>query len=177
MDPATIIGLLSGTALIISAIVLGGSAMIFFNVPGMLIVVGGTLAATFIKFTMSDVINSIKVVMKAFLVKSQPSEDVIREMVGVVHPCKIYGAMAVGRPILMLGPRPCHVSDILDAHDVGWQIEHGDVDGAVACIGRILETEAETLLRKGRLAQRAVAESYGRAALCRAFCDVLERGS
>ena len=30
------------------------------------------------------------------------------EMVGIVHPCKVYGAMAVGRPLLLVGPRPCH---------------------------------------------------------------------
>jgi hypothetical protein len=34
MDIATVIGLLDGTALIVSAIFLGGSALIFFNIPG-----------------------------------------------------------------------------------------------------------------------------------------------
>ena len=34
--------------------------------------------------------------------------------VGIVHPCKIYGAMQVGRPILAVGPRPSHISDLLD---------------------------------------------------------------
>jgi len=97
------------------------------------------------------------------------------EMVGVVHPCKIYGAMAVGRPILMVGPRRCHVSDILDDYDVGWQIEHGDVDGAVACLERILATDVTVLQEKGRRAQQAVAEKFGREKLCGSFCDVLER--
>ena len=30
------------------------------------------------------------------------------EMVGIVHPCKVYGAMAVARPVLVLGPAECH---------------------------------------------------------------------
>jgi glycosyltransferase involved in cell wall biosynthesis len=29
-----------------------------------------------------------------------------QEMVGIIHPCKIYGAMAAARPILFLGPKP-----------------------------------------------------------------------
>lgn len=96
-------------------------------------------------------------------------------MVGVVHPCKIYGAMAVGRPILMLGPRPCHVSDILDEYRVGWQVAHGDVDGAVARLREIVATGPAELADKGCRSQRAVAERFGKRRLCGAFCDVLER--
>ena len=35
------------------------------------------------------------------------------ESVGTIHPCKIYGAMAVARPIILLAPDPCHVSDLV----------------------------------------------------------------
>src|SRR5262245_48931029 len=56
------------------------------------------------------------------------------DVVGVVHPCKVYGAMAVARPILLLGPQPCHVSDLVDTHRLGWHIAHGDVEGAVRSI-------------------------------------------
>ena len=34
--------------------------------------------------------------------------------VGTIHPCKIYNALAVGAPILYLGPKDSHVSDILN---------------------------------------------------------------
>ena len=51
MDIATIIGLLGGTGLVLSAIIIGGSALMFVNIPGLLIVVGGTLATNFIKFS------------------------------------------------------------------------------------------------------------------------------
>ena len=68
MDIATIIGLVGGTTLVCLAIVTGGSVVIFLNIPGILIVVGGTIATCFIKFTMVDVINSVRVAMKAFIV-------------------------------------------------------------------------------------------------------------
>ena len=78
MDIATIIGLVGGSALVLSAIIIGGSALIFINIPGVLIVIGGTLATCFIKFSMGDVINTIKVVMKAFLVKMEPPDEIGR---------------------------------------------------------------------------------------------------
>ena len=81
MDLATILGLVSGATLILVSILIGGSALIFINIPGLLIVVGGTLATTFIKFTMADVIGSISVAMKAFLVKMEAPENIISEMV------------------------------------------------------------------------------------------------
>jgi chemotaxis protein MotA len=95
MDLATIIGLISGTILILISILIGGSALVFVNTPGLLIVVGGTLAATFIKFTMTDVIGSIKVAMKAFLVKKEDPENIIDEMVEYTRIAKKEGLIAL----------------------------------------------------------------------------------
>lgn len=55
MDFASTIGFLSGLALIISAILLGGNADLFVNLPGMMIVIGGTMAATLLTVRYSDV--------------------------------------------------------------------------------------------------------------------------
>ena len=46
MDLTSLIGIASGLALIVSAIVLGGEVHNFYSVPGMMIVFGGTMAAT-----------------------------------------------------------------------------------------------------------------------------------
>ncbi len=95
MDIATIIGLVGGTLLILLAIVTGGNILIFINVGGLLIVVGGTIATTFIKFSMSEVINSLKVVMKAFTVKLGPPEEKIKEMVELSRLVKKEGILAL----------------------------------------------------------------------------------
>ena len=95
MDLATIIGLISGAGLIISAIVMGGSAGIFVNIPGILIVIGGTFATAFIKFTLQDVFNSIKVAMKAFLVKVDPPEEIITTMIGYAKMAKKEGLISL----------------------------------------------------------------------------------
>ncbi|MEJ2639203.1 MAG: MotA/TolQ/ExbB proton channel family protein [Desulfosarcinaceae bacterium] len=95
MDLATVIGLVSGSILLLVSILMGGSAGLFFNVPGVLIVGGGTIAATFIKFKMSDVIGSINVAMKAFLQKMENPEDIISEMVNFTRIAKKEGLIAL----------------------------------------------------------------------------------
>jgi hypothetical protein len=35
-------------------------------------------------------------------------------MLGLVHPCKIYNIFAVGAPVVYVGPRPSHVTEILE---------------------------------------------------------------
>jgi colanic acid biosynthesis glycosyl transferase WcaI len=93
-------------------------------------------------------------------------------MVGIVHPCKIYGAMAVGRPILYLGPNPSHVSDLLDEHDIGVSITHGDVEGAVAAIRRL---RALTPEKREEMGQKIMSERLSQKILCTRFCDFLEQ--
>ncbi|MBG79540.1 MAG: hypothetical protein CMJ39_02375 [Phycisphaerae bacterium] len=95
-------------------------------------------------------------------------------MVGVIHPCKIYGAMAVGRPILLLGPDPCHVSDLVHDNNVGWHISHGDVDRAIEVIREIADTPEDTIQEMGDRAQQVVREKLSKERLCGMFCDVLE---
>lgn len=95
MDIATIIGLVSGASLVLTAILIGGSALVFINLPGLLIVVGGTIATSFMKFTMGDVINSIKVALKAFMSKVEPPETIIEEMVSFNRIAKKEGLIAL----------------------------------------------------------------------------------
>jgi len=95
MDIATIIGLVGGTILVIVSIQIGGTFSVFINIPGLLIVVGGTIATSFIKFTMEDIINSISVAMKAFTVKIDPPEEIMEKMVSVAKVAKERGLMAL----------------------------------------------------------------------------------
>ena len=100
-----------------------------------------------------------------------------QEMVGIVHPCKVYGAMAAARPVLYLGPRRSHVGALLERFDVGWQVEHGDVDGAVTVLREIAGAPAEALAVLGARARAAVTAELSQSRLLAAFCDVLERGA
>lgn len=96
------------------------------------------------------------------------------DMVGVVHPCKIYGAMAVGRPILLLGPDPCHVSDLVHENNIGWHIGIGDFEKAKQVIREIADTPRSELDAMGERSLQAVRDQLSKDRLCGMFCDVLE---
>ncbi len=97
------------------------------------------------------------------------------DMVGIIHPCKIYGAMAVGRPILFFGPRPSHVADILDEHPIGWHVAHGDVEAAVRAIETVRNCSREELAIMGTRASTVLGENFAQALLCNRMCDALEK--
>ncbi|WP_018869315.1 MULTISPECIES: motility protein A [unclassified Thioalkalivibrio] len=64
MDKATLFGVVLGLAVIFGAIVLSGQAADFWHLPAVLIVFGGTMAATFIKFPFRHVMSSFRVAVK-----------------------------------------------------------------------------------------------------------------
>jgi colanic acid biosynthesis glycosyl transferase WcaI len=95
-------------------------------------------------------------------------------MVGIVHPSKIYSAMAVGRAILALGPRGSHIADLVHEHRIGWHVEHGAVGAAVAALQAIASVETSFLAQLGERARRAIAQHYDQAQLIARFCGILE---
>lgn len=56
MDKATLLGLSAGIAIILAAIASASEMTTFFNLPGLMIVIGGTIAALFIKFPLAQVL-------------------------------------------------------------------------------------------------------------------------
>jgi glycosyltransferase involved in cell wall biosynthesis len=94
-------------------------------------------------------------------------------MVGIVHPCKVYGAMAVGRPLLVLGPEKSHLGEIVHQHHVGFQLEHGDVRGAVTALRRLLGMPRTALEAMGQRAQHAASTYYNSERRRAEFCDLL----
>ncbi len=95
------------------------------------------------------------------------------QMVGCVHPCKVYGALAAGRPILYLGPAESHVGEIVSA-GAGRRIAHGDVAGAVATLRDLAALPADELAQIGTANRRRVAEDFNSQALLAEFCAFVE---
>jgi colanic acid biosynthesis glycosyl transferase WcaI len=96
------------------------------------------------------------------------------DMVGIIHPCKIYGAMAIGRPILYFGPQPSHVSDILEQHAIGWHVPHGDVPAAIRAIETARATSREELTTIGKRASSVIQENNSQSVLSSRLCEALE---
>lgn len=97
------------------------------------------------------------------------------EMVGCVHPCKIYGAMAMAKPILYLGPPGSHIADLLQEHQIGWHVNHGQVEAMVETILSIAVTPNLELKRMGGRAQQVVRTTLSKSKLCDQFCDIIEQ--
>ena len=73
MDIATLLGLVIGVSVVTLAIMTGSELSIFLNLPGFLIVVGGTFAATLIKFPIAGVFVAFFVGIKAAFVNEKAS--------------------------------------------------------------------------------------------------------
>jgi colanic acid biosynthesis glycosyl transferase WcaI len=97
-------------------------------------------------------------------------------VVGIVHPCKVYGAMAVERPILLVGPEQSHVADILARERIGWRVAHGDVDGLVGLLRSLAEKDAGQLAEMGRRARMVLHRGLSKDQLCGRLCDILDQG-
>ncbi len=63
------------------------------------------------------------------------------KFVGIVHPCKVYNILAIGAPVLYLGPEPSHVTDIASQHGQFYLALHGDVAAAVQAIREAMQDE------------------------------------
>jgi len=95
MDIATLIGVLFGSGLVLGSIMMGGEATLFVNVPGLLIVLGGSFSALFVKFPMKTVLLTFKVTGKAFLEKTQDLEALIDEIAEVATINRRDGTLAL----------------------------------------------------------------------------------
>ncbi len=95
MDIVTLLGLTVGFALIIGAIVIGGAVDVFLNVPGMMIVIGGTLAAIMVAFPFEEVIQAFKAAFKMFVQRKTKVRDVVNIMVKVAEISRREGLIAL----------------------------------------------------------------------------------
>jgi len=95
VDLATVIGMLAGFGLVTVAIVSGGGAEMFFNVPSMLIVVGGMISATLIHFSMGKVLRIFSVVKQALFDQLQPEQQVVQQLVDYAAISRRDGALAL----------------------------------------------------------------------------------
>lgn len=85
MDIASLIGVISGVVLIISAILIGGSVHNFFNLPGFMVVFGGTIAATFLTFQLRDVLSAFKAAFFVFSEKKRDPNDMVSTMISLCY--------------------------------------------------------------------------------------------
>lgn len=117
MDIATLVGLLGGFGIIIGAIASGGDMMLFFNVPSLLIVIGGTFMTTLMQVSLGDFLGSFGIALKAFFYKTDDPKKLIEEAVQLADLARKNGLLAlegqeIGNDFLKQGVNLC-----VDGHD------------------------------------------------------------
>jgi chemotaxis protein MotA len=111
------VGLLGGFGIIIGAIATGGDMMLFFNVPSLLIVIGGTFMTTLMQVSLGDFLGSFGIAMKAFFYKTDDPKKLIEEAVQLADVARKNGLLAlegqeIGNDFLKQGVNLC-----VDGHD------------------------------------------------------------
>ncbi len=96
MDFASFIGILSGVGLIVSAIILGGDVHNFINIPGLMIVFGGTTATTLLTFQFEDVINAFRAAYFVFTQEKEDPNHMVATMIRLCHISRKSGILELG---------------------------------------------------------------------------------
>jgi len=95
MDLATMVGLMGAFAVVVGAMMLGGSAGMFVNIPSLLIVFVGTLFVVLMKFSLSQFVGALKVAVKAFSFKLAKPENIIEEVVELADAARKGGLLSL----------------------------------------------------------------------------------
>jgi chemotaxis protein MotA len=142
MDFATILGIISGFTLILIATMSGGTGKIFMDMNSMLVVVGGTIAATFINYPMKEVISVLGIVKNAFRNSPESLHELSGEIVNLSKISRKEGILALEKHI------PKNGDSFLRS---GIQLA---VDGTEPeIIERILESEIDSQTERHELGQ------------------------
>jgi chemotaxis protein MotA len=95
MDFASVVGLVVGLGMVLYGILLGGSIFLFFDLPSVLIVFGGTTGATLLHYPLSEVIGVFRVAAKAFLHREQSPVEIIQTLVSFAEVARREGILAL----------------------------------------------------------------------------------
>ncbi|MBG0777519.1 MAG: MotA/TolQ/ExbB proton channel family protein [Desulfovibrionaceae bacterium] len=95
MDIATLLGIVIGFSLVLGAIFMGGAVSIFFNVPSIMIVVGGTFAAICVTFPLEEVLLAFAGGMQVFASKRVKVQEVVNTMVRIAEISRREGLIAL----------------------------------------------------------------------------------
>jgi colanic acid biosynthesis glycosyl transferase WcaI len=96
------------------------------------------------------------------------------EAVGVISPSKLHANLAMGLPILYVGPPGSNVDLAIDEFGVGASLRSGDVEGIVGFVERLANEPAFARELRGR-ARRAFEHAYSDAVTLPAFDRALDQ--
>ncbi|MDE1461817.1 flagellar motor protein PomA [Spartinivicinus poritis] len=160
MDLATLVGLLGAFGIVLAAMVLGGSVLVFVNVPSLLIVIVGSIFAVLMKFTLKQFLSAFGVLGKSFKFNSVDLNVLMEQIIDLAETARKGGLLALedkqveheflqkGIQMLVDGHDPEVVKAVLSKdmrlaiarHELGSKIftALGDVGPAMGMIGTLV---------------------------------------
>lgn len=137
MDIATPAGLLIGFILLIISVILGGGVSgiaAFINIPSIMIVVGGTVAATLVRYPLARVTGLIGLIMKTIFVKLTPPQSEMQRLVE-------FAKLARREGLLALESKVVDIKDAFLSKSIQLLVDGTDADG----LRGILEKEIDNV--------------------------------
>jgi chemotaxis protein MotA len=136
MDRGTLIGLLLGLALLVLAIGLGPNPRFFIHPESMIVVFGGVIASTLIRFPLGAVRGAFDVASRAFFTHPASHQELVNELVGLSQRARREGILGLERhmpanPFMQAGIRMVvdrverdHINDVLSQEIFATQERH-----------------------------------------------------
>ncbi len=97
MDLASLIGILLGLGLILTAIIGGGSSYLFVSLHATMIVLGGTLSASLFTFQLRDVMTAFRAAFLVFSSKKEDPNDMVSTMIELCTLSRRQGLVALSK--------------------------------------------------------------------------------
>ncbi len=151
MNLSTIIGIVLGIVLVVGAIFLGGNAIIFLSVQSIMIVLGGTLAGTFVSFSLSDLKKIPSLLKIAFTDNDIDSDNIIEILVNLAKKARREGLLTLeqdiqeiddpylekGIQLVVDGTEPELVKDIMETKLAYMEARHSLGKGIFSKMGQL----------------------------------------
>ena len=95
MDLATIGGISVGMGFIFWGISIDGSLLTFYDLPSVIIVLGGTIASTLVAYPLKKVTEALKIVKKAFSSREPNQGETIDKIIEIANVARREGLLAL----------------------------------------------------------------------------------
>lgn len=96
MDIASLVGLLLAIGLIVGSMLMGTAPITaFIDIPSMMVVVGGAIAAALICFPLKSMLSAPKVMLKVVLNKNENVAELIKQIVALAETARRDGLLAL----------------------------------------------------------------------------------
>lgn len=95
LDISTIIGFICGIVFVITSIMMGGRLGLFFDLPSVMITIGGTFASVLISYPLNKFLNSLKSARLVFKTQEFDTGNIIQKIIDLANIARKEGLLAL----------------------------------------------------------------------------------